>query len=71
MDGFRLQGDGGGTVFFVDAIEVINTTKNLVIFSDDFESSIVGETPGMDNPDVGMWDWNGLSIAEIAGATDT
>ena len=71
VDGFRLQGDGGGTVFFVDAIEVINTTKNLVIFSDDFESSIVGETPGMDNPDVGMWDWNGLSIAEIAGATDT
>ena len=71
VDGFRLQGDGGGTVFFVDAMEVINTTKNWIIFSDDFESGIVGETPGMDNPDMGTWDWNGLSIAEIAGTKDT
>ena len=71
VDGFRLQGDGGGTVFYVDAMEVINTTKNWVIFSDDFESGIVGETPGMDNPDMGTWDWNSLSIAEIQGATET
>ncbi|HIC13863.1 MAG TPA: hypothetical protein EYO83_01860, partial [Gemmatimonadetes bacterium] len=71
VDGFRLQGDGGGTVFFVDAVEVVNATKNRVIFSDNLESGIVGETPGMDNPDVGTWDWNGLSIAEIVGAPDT
>ncbi len=71
VDGFRLQGDGDGTVFYIDAMEVVNTTKNWIIFSDDFESGIIGETPGMDNPDMGTWDWNGLSIAEIAGTKDT
>ena len=71
VDGFRLQGDDGGTVFFVDAVEVVNVTKNRVIFSDNFELGIVGESPGMDDPDVGTWDWNELSIAEIVGAPDT
>ncbi|RTZ63710.1 MAG: hypothetical protein DSZ35_11245 [Verrucomicrobia bacterium] len=71
VDGFRLQGDGGGTMFFIDAVEVVNVTKNRVIFSDNFESGIAGESPGMDDPDVGTWDWNGSSIAEIMGPSDT
>ena len=71
VEGFRLQGDGDGTVFFVDAMKLANATKNTVMFEDDFESRALGETPGGDDPKVGNWEWNGASIAEVMGEEES
>ena len=48
-------------------LEIVNTTKNIVIFSDDFESAIIGEVPEANDPKIGIWDWNKTPIVEICG----
>ena len=45
----------------------MNRTKNIVIFSDDFESGIIGEVPEVNDPRIGIWDWNKTPIVEICG----
>ena len=46
---------------------IVNTTKNIVIFSDDFESGIIGEVQEVNDPKIGIWDWNKTPIVEICG----
>tara|TARA_Y100001934_G_scaffold1848_1_gene2914 strand:- start:287 stop:448 length:162 start_codon:yes stop_codon:yes gene_type:complete len=41
--------------------------KKIVIFSDDFESGIIGEVPEVNDPKIGIWDWNKTPIVEICG----
>ena len=41
--------------------------KNIVIFSDDSESGIIGEVPEVNDPKIGILDWNKTPIVEICG----
>ena len=53
------------------SLEIVNVTKNKVIFSDDFESGTTGEAPEADGPKVGTWNWNDTSVTEIRGLDNT
>ena len=37
------------------SLEIVNTTKDTLMFSDDFESDTTGGAPEVDAPKVGTW----------------
>ena len=49
------------------SLEIVNITKDTVIFSDNFESGTIGEAPEADDPKVGIWNWNNTQVTEIKG----
>ena len=53
------------------SLEIVNVTKDTVIFSDDFESGTTGEAPEADDPKVGTWNWNDTPVTEIRGLENT
>ena len=53
------------------SLEIVNVTKDTVIFSDDFESGTIGEAPEADDPKVGTWNWNDTPVTEIRGLENT
>ena len=53
------------------SLEIVNVTKDMVIFSDDFESGTTGEAPEADDPKVGTWNWNDTPVTEIRGLENT
>ena len=53
------------------SLEIVNVTKDTIIFSDNFESGIAGGAPGADDPKVGTWSWNSTPDTEIRGLENT
>ena len=53
------------------SLEIVNVTKDTIIFSDNFESGIAGGAPGADDPKVGTWSWNSTPVTEIRGLENT
>ena len=51
------------------SLEIVNVTKDMVIFSDDFESGTTGEAPEADDPKVGTWNWNDTPVTGKLKAT--
>ena len=53
------------------ALEIVNVSKSTIIFSDNFESGVIGEATASEDPQVGTWIWNEVAINEIMGQGDS